>query len=154
MLNELYSEPLRTLLSGGAAPAPADDAAFISIDKLGADVRVRRGGDYSVHRVGFDQVWGAAWQACVAFVGVWGAKGLAWAPRGCLVRGAGSCQMPTREARVGRGSLSLGLGLSLSLSLCRTRRAARPAAHPQEVECLDGAIAALQHVFACAAASS
>lgn len=78
VLNELYSEPLRALLSGGAAPAPADDAAFISIDKLGADVRVRRGGDYSVHRVGFEQ----------------------------------------------------------------------------EVECLDGAIAALQNVFACADASS
>jgi hypothetical protein len=35
---------------------PADDAAFISIDGRGADVRVRTGGDYSVERIGFDRV--------------------------------------------------------------------------------------------------
>lgn len=52
VLNENFSEPLRKVLS--RAHGPADDAAFISIDKLGADVRVRRGGNYSVERVGFD----------------------------------------------------------------------------------------------------
>lgn len=50
-LNQAYAEPLRQALSAGSA---ADDAAFISIDKLGADIRIRRGGDYSVERVGFD----------------------------------------------------------------------------------------------------
>lgn len=35
---------------------PADDAAFISIDGRGADVRVRCGGEYSVERIGFDKV--------------------------------------------------------------------------------------------------
>lgn len=52
-LNQTYSEALRAALSG-APGAAADDAAFISIDKRGADVRVRRGGDYSVERFGFD----------------------------------------------------------------------------------------------------
>jgi hypothetical protein len=32
-----------------------DDAAFISIDALGTDVRVRHGSDFSVERIGFDQ---------------------------------------------------------------------------------------------------
>ncbi len=53
VLNQEYSEPLRELLS--RTHGAADDAAFISIDKLGADVRVRRGGEYSVERVGFDR---------------------------------------------------------------------------------------------------
>lgn len=35
---------------------PADDAAFISIDGRGADVRVRTGGEYNVERIGFDEV--------------------------------------------------------------------------------------------------
>lgn len=52
ILNQTFSESLRKALS--RAHGNADDAAFISIDKLGADVRVRRGGDYSVERVGFD----------------------------------------------------------------------------------------------------
>ena len=33
----------------------ADDAAVISVDRLGADVRVRAGSDYSVERLGFSQ---------------------------------------------------------------------------------------------------
>lgn len=54
MLNKAYAGQLRSLLS--ASEREADDAAFISIDRLGADVRVRRGGDYVVERVGFDMV--------------------------------------------------------------------------------------------------
>ena len=47
--------------SGGTGAAMAgglvgiDDAAFISIDALGTDVRVRHGSDFSVERIGFDQ---------------------------------------------------------------------------------------------------
>ena len=48
--------PLRDLLSRPGHPA--DDAAFISVDRLGADVRVRSGGEYSVERIGFDGVRG------------------------------------------------------------------------------------------------
>ena len=52
VLNQTFSEALRQVMSSGLGVA--DDVAFISIDKRGADVRVRRGGDYSVERVGFD----------------------------------------------------------------------------------------------------
>jgi hypothetical protein len=52
VLNQTFSGALRRAMAG--APGAADDAAFISIDKLGADIRVRRGGDYSVERVGFE----------------------------------------------------------------------------------------------------
>ncbi len=68
--------PLRDLLSRRDHP-PADDAAFISIDGRGADVRVRKGGEYSVERIGFDKVRrgqgrgrgkgcfaGGAWMGC------------------------------------------------------------------------------------------
>lgn len=54
ILNQDFSEPLREMLSRNEGNN-ADDAAFISIDKLGADVRVRRGGEYSVERFGFDR---------------------------------------------------------------------------------------------------
>ncbi|KAL4435164.1 hypothetical protein ABPG77_001846 [Micractinium sp. CCAP 211/92] len=54
VLNESFSAPLRDLLSRRDHP-PADDAAFISIDGRGADVRVRKGGEYSVERIGFDK---------------------------------------------------------------------------------------------------
>lgn len=50
-LNEHFSLDLREALS--QHHGPADDAAFISIDKLGADVRIRKGGDYNVERVPF-----------------------------------------------------------------------------------------------------
>ena len=55
MLNEAYSEGLRTALSRGPANL-ADDAAIISIDRLGADVRVRRATDYIVERLTFSSV--------------------------------------------------------------------------------------------------
>ena len=64
MLNQHYAEPLRKLLS--RTYGNADDAAFISIDKLGADVRVRRGGEYSVERVGFEEAVESADQASIA----------------------------------------------------------------------------------------
>ena len=53
-LNDRHSEELKKLLSRNNQPA--EDAAFISIDRLGTDVRVRHGNDYSVERLGFDFV--------------------------------------------------------------------------------------------------
>lgn len=53
VLNQTFSGSLRDMLSQSQS-SPVDDAAFISIDRLGADVRIRRGGDYSVERFGFD----------------------------------------------------------------------------------------------------
>jgi hypothetical protein len=55
VLNENYSAPLRDVLSRRDPSRPADDAAFISIDGRGADVRVRCGGEYSVERIGFEK---------------------------------------------------------------------------------------------------
>ncbi len=40
----------------GSPGDAVSDAAFISIDRLGTDVRVRQGTDYSVQRIGFEQV--------------------------------------------------------------------------------------------------
>lgn len=54
MMNERHAEALRKLLA--KSNQPADDAAFISIDRLGTDVRVRHGNDYSVERLAFDFV--------------------------------------------------------------------------------------------------
>ena len=54
VLNETYSEGLREALSRPGTPC--DDAAFISIDRLGADVRVRRATDYIVERLAFATV--------------------------------------------------------------------------------------------------
>lgn len=54
VLNDQYSVELRHLIRQG--DRSASDAEFISIDRLGADVRARFGTDYSVERVGFDQV--------------------------------------------------------------------------------------------------
>ncbi len=48
VLNQKYCNPLRELFGN------VDDAAFISIDRLGADVRIRSGGEYSVERLGFN----------------------------------------------------------------------------------------------------
>lgn len=53
-LNDRHAEALRKLLSRNNQPA--EDAAFISIDRQGTDVRVRHGNDYSVERLGFDFV--------------------------------------------------------------------------------------------------
>ena len=54
VLNERFSEALRHKLS--RPQLAADDAAFISIDRLGTDVRVRHGNEYSVERLSFDTV--------------------------------------------------------------------------------------------------
>ena len=53
-LNDTFSEELKTML--GSPSNAVSDAAFISIDRLGTDVRVRQGTDYSVQRIGFEQV--------------------------------------------------------------------------------------------------
>jgi len=53
VLNQTHNDQLRALLSKPGQPV--SDAAFISIDRLGADVRVRFGTEYSVERIGFDQ---------------------------------------------------------------------------------------------------
>ncbi|GAB4823563.1 hypothetical protein N2152v2_010609 [Parachlorella kessleri] len=63
VLNEQYSGQLRQLL--GQPEREADDAVFISVDKLGADIRVRKGGDYLVERVGFDRAACPLTQACL-----------------------------------------------------------------------------------------
>jgi len=52
VLNETHHDQLRELLS--KPNQPVSDAAFISIDRLGTDVRVRFGTEYSVERIGFD----------------------------------------------------------------------------------------------------
>jgi len=54
VLNETYSEGLRKAMSRPGSSV--DDAAFISIDRLGADVRVRRATDYIVERITFPTV--------------------------------------------------------------------------------------------------
>lgn len=54
VLNDTYAVELRHLIRQGEREA--SDAQFISIDRLGADVRARFGTDYSVERVGFDKV--------------------------------------------------------------------------------------------------
>ena len=51
-LNTTHAAAVAAALSR-PGEAPADDAAFISVDARGADVRVRRGGDYSVERLPF-----------------------------------------------------------------------------------------------------
>ena len=54
VLNEVHSEGLRQALS--RPKSIVDDAAFISIDRQGADVRVRRSNDYVVERMTFSTV--------------------------------------------------------------------------------------------------
>lgn len=51
-LNAAHGAAVAALLSR-PGEAAADDAAFISVDARGADVRVRRGADYSVERLPF-----------------------------------------------------------------------------------------------------
>ena len=53
-LNDTFSAELKQML--GSPGDAVSDAAFISIDRLGTDVRVRQGTDYSVQRIGFEQV--------------------------------------------------------------------------------------------------
>ncbi|KAH9305294.1 hypothetical protein KI387_009698 [Taxus chinensis] len=52
-LNAMFSKPLRELLS---TEAEVDDAAFISIDSKGTDVRVRQGAQFNVQRLSFEGV--------------------------------------------------------------------------------------------------
>ncbi len=68
VLNEVHSEGLRQALS--RPKSIVDDAAFISIDRQGADVRVRRSNDYVVERMTFSTVrcWhGSGGNSCRLF---------------------------------------------------------------------------------------
>lgn len=86
MLNKQYGGQLRALLS--QPELAAEEALFISIDKLGADIRVRKGIEYVVERVGWDTV---------------GAGGRRIAVRTCAqgdrIR-VGACGVGTRYARL------------------------------------------------------
>lgn len=53
VLNDTFASGIQALLKQGDQSASA--AEFISIDRLGADVRARFGADYSVERVAFDE---------------------------------------------------------------------------------------------------
>ena len=55
VLNKQFDMSLRKLLCRKLRPH-VDEAVLISIDKLGADVRVRVGADYSVERIGWENV--------------------------------------------------------------------------------------------------
>ncbi|KAL5823595.1 hypothetical protein ACOSQ3_021578 [Xanthoceras sorbifolium] len=50
-LNAIFSKPLKELLS---AEAEIDDAALISIDSKGIDIRVRQGAQFNIQRLSFD----------------------------------------------------------------------------------------------------
>jgi len=54
-LNAQFEGPLKKLMCRKLRPH-VDEAILISIDKLGADVRVRVGSDYSVERIGWQNV--------------------------------------------------------------------------------------------------
>lgn len=54
VLNEAFSARLKELMSPQGTTA--DDAAIISVDKMGIDVRIRFGHDYFMERVGFNEV--------------------------------------------------------------------------------------------------
>ena len=54
-LNAQFEGSLKKLLCRKLRPH-VDEAILISIDKLGADVRVRVGSDYSVERIGWQKV--------------------------------------------------------------------------------------------------
>ncbi|GMI81942.1 ONEIRIC2 [Hibiscus trionum] len=51
-LNATFSKPLRKLLS---AEAEVDDAALISIDSKGIDIRVRQGAQFNIQRLSFEE---------------------------------------------------------------------------------------------------
>ena len=53
-LNEAHSSAVARLLSAPDG-SPADDAAFISVDARGADVRLRRGAQYGIERLAFSR---------------------------------------------------------------------------------------------------
>ncbi|ONK69529.1 uncharacterized protein A4U43_C05F23940 [Asparagus officinalis] len=50
-LNAIFSKPLRKIL---ATEGEIDDAAFISIDSKGADIRVRQGAQFNIQRLSFE----------------------------------------------------------------------------------------------------
>ncbi|KAK9099773.1 hypothetical protein Scep_023203 [Stephania cephalantha] len=50
-LNAIFSKPLKELLS---AEIEVDDAALISIDSKGVDIRVRQGAQFNIQRLAFD----------------------------------------------------------------------------------------------------
>ena len=67
-LNDKHADALKKLMSRNNQPA--EDAAFISIDRLGTDVRIRHGNEYSVERLGFDFVslcWSRLLNFCTLF---------------------------------------------------------------------------------------
>ncbi|XP_044495386.1 uncharacterized protein LOC123218176 isoform X2 [Mangifera indica] len=51
-LNAIFSKPLRELLS---IETEVDDAALISIDSKGTDIRVRQGAQFNIQRVSFEE---------------------------------------------------------------------------------------------------
>ncbi|CAN7117841.1 unnamed protein product [Brassica rapa subsp. narinosa] len=51
-LNAIFSKPLRELLS---SETEVDDAALISIDSKGIDVRVRQGAQFNIQRLAFEE---------------------------------------------------------------------------------------------------
>ncbi|KAK4267707.1 hypothetical protein QN277_024452 [Acacia crassicarpa] len=51
-LNAIFSKPLKQLLS---TEMEVDDAALISIDSKGTDIRVRQGAQFNVQRIPFDE---------------------------------------------------------------------------------------------------
>ncbi|GAV56646.1 Pyrid_oxidase_2 domain-containing protein, partial [Cephalotus follicularis] len=51
-LNAMFSKPLKELLS---AETEIDDAALISIDSKGTDVRVRQGAQFNIQRISFEE---------------------------------------------------------------------------------------------------
>lgn len=54
-LNERHSSAAARLLFSAPDGSPADDAAFISVDARGADVRLRRGAQYGIERLAFSR---------------------------------------------------------------------------------------------------
>ncbi|XP_075667668.1 non-canonical heme oxygenase HOZ, chloroplastic-like [Castanea sativa] len=51
-LNAIFSKPLKELLS---AESEVDDAALISIDSKGTDIRVRQGAQFNIQRISFEE---------------------------------------------------------------------------------------------------
>lgn len=51
-LNTIFSKPLKELLS---VETEVDDAAFISIDSKGTDIRVRQGAQFNIQRLSFEE---------------------------------------------------------------------------------------------------
>ncbi|KAL4589334.1 hypothetical protein LXL04_002240 [Taraxacum kok-saghyz] len=51
-LNEIFSNPLRKLLS---LESEVDDVSFISIDSKGTDIRVRQGAQFNIQRLVFEE---------------------------------------------------------------------------------------------------